>query len=101
VDVFRQHPGEIGLVVCDVTMPFMDGWQTLAALRQLVPGIPAILSSGYTDALVMGANRSEQPQAFLSKPYELKDLLEAMDQALRDRQAATVSRDPPSAGRTQ
>lgn len=80
VEIFRRHQKEIGCVLCDLTMPKMDGWQTLAALRQLEPGIPVILASGYSELQVMGGGHGEQPQAFLHKPYELKELRAAISQ---------------------
>jgi CheY-like chemotaxis protein len=61
-------------------MPKMDGWQTLATLRQLEPGIPVILASGYSEAQVMAGDQGERPQAFLHKPYELKELRAAISQ---------------------
>jgi CheY-like chemotaxis protein len=79
MDVFRQHKDSIRLVLCDLTMPHMDGWQTLAAMRKLSPGIPVILTSGYDEADVMAADNTEQPQAFLAKPY----LLDALRHAIR------------------
>ena len=82
VEVFRQHQAEIRLVLCDLTMPRMDGWETLTALRQLAPGIPVILSSGYDEAQVMAGNHPERPQAFLNKPYAVERLSEAILQAL-------------------
>jgi CheY-like chemotaxis protein len=74
VEVFRQHQDEIRLVICDLTMPRMDGWETLTALRQIVTGIPVILASGYSEAQVMAGDHPELPQAFLSKPYEFEQL---------------------------
>jgi CheY-like chemotaxis protein len=78
VEVFLEHQDEICLVVCDLTMPRMDGWQTLEALRNLAPSIPVILSSGYSEVQVMAGNHPELPQAFLSKPYEYEKLSEAV-----------------------
>lgn len=82
VEVFRQHQNEIICVLCDLTMPHMDGWDTLAALRKISPGIPVILSSGYDKSRVMAGEHSEWPQAFLGKPYKVKDLRDAIDHVL-------------------
>ncbi len=82
VAVFQQHRNEINCVVCDLTMPRMNGWETLAALRKLVPSIPVILASGYSEAEVMEGDHPERPQAFLHKPYESKVLINAINQVL-------------------
>ena len=82
VETFRAHRGETSLVLCDLTMPRMNGWETLTALRQIQPGIPVILSSGYSEAQVMEGIHSELPQAFLSKPYEFAALADVIRQVL-------------------
>jgi PAS domain S-box-containing protein len=81
-EVFRRHKDTIRLVLCDLTMPLMDGWNTLAALRKLSPGIPIVLTSGYDEADVMADDHEEQPQAFLAKPFRLNALRRAIRQAL-------------------
>jgi CheY-like chemotaxis protein len=82
MEVFRQHKDEVRCAVCDVTMPRMDGWETLAALRRLAPGLPVVLVSGYDKAQVMAGNHPELPEAFLSKPYRLHELRDAIGRAL-------------------
>jgi PAS domain S-box-containing protein len=82
MEVFRQHKDEVRCVVCDVTMPRMDGWETLSALRKLAPGLPVVLASGYDKAQVMAGNHPELPEAFLSKPYRLHELRDAVRRAL-------------------
>ena len=80
--MFRQHKDEIRCVVCDLTMPRMDGWETLAALRKLAPGLPVVLASGYDKASVMAGDHPELPEAFLGKPYRLDELRDAIRRAL-------------------
>lgn len=82
VEVFRQHKDEIRCVLCDLTMPLLDGWGTLAALRKLDPGIPVILASGYDKEKVMAGDHPEWPQEFLNKPYALNDLGDAIRRAV-------------------
>ncbi len=77
VEVFRLHSQSIRWVLCDLEMPIMDGWDTMAALRQMAPGIPFILSSGYPPDGNDGEGRVEQPQAFLRKPFGCDQLLAA------------------------
>jgi signal transduction histidine kinase/CheY-like chemotaxis protein len=82
VELFREHQDEIRCVLCDLTMPRMNGWETLTALRHLAPDIPVILASGYDKAHVMAGDHPEQPQVFLGKPYKLKGLSDAIGHAL-------------------
>ncbi len=84
VDVFKQHQNEILCVLSDLTMPRMNGWETLAVLRKLSPDIPVILSSGYDKAKVMAEEHTEIPSAFLGKPYQLKGLRETISRVLAD-----------------
>jgi two-component system cell cycle sensor histidine kinase/response regulator CckA len=85
LEMFRQRQDEIRFVLCDLTMPHMDGWETLAALRELAPGIPVILSSGHNEARVMTGDHPKLPEAFLSKPYGFKELRDAIASALADK----------------
>ncbi|MDD5167699.1 MAG: PAS domain S-box protein [Syntrophales bacterium] len=83
VEMFGRCRDEIRFVLCDLTMPRMNGWETLTALRRLAADIPVILASGYDEAQVMAGEHPELPQVFLSKPYDLKGLSDAIGQALR------------------
>ncbi|MFA5159246.1 MAG: PAS domain S-box protein [Candidatus Omnitrophota bacterium] len=78
VAVFRDHRDEIRFVLSDLTMPRMDGWATIAALREIDPNVRIILASGYDEATVMSGDHAEQPQVFLAKPYSLEELRAAI-----------------------
>ena len=82
VEVFREHKDEIRFVLCDLSMPRMDGWAALAALRRLKPDIPVILVSGYDESKVMVGDHVELPQAFLHKPYHYKELQDVIGRTL-------------------
>jgi nitrogen-specific signal transduction histidine kinase/CheY-like chemotaxis protein len=85
VQIFRENQDRIALVLSDLTMPRMNGWETLNALRHLQPDIPVILASGYDEARVMAGDHAEKPQAFLQKPYEMKTLKETLEKVFGKR----------------
>lgn len=80
--LFTEHAADIRLVICDLTMPRMDGWSTLSALRAVAPALPVILSSGYDHAHVMAGEHEDLPTGFLRKPYRAAALEQAVRQAL-------------------
>lgn len=82
LELFKIHQQQVKLVICDLVMPGIDGWQTLEALRNLSPKLPVILASGYDQSLVMKGSHSQLPSAFLSKPYGAKGLQQAIATAL-------------------
>jgi CheY-like chemotaxis protein len=66
VEIFQQHQDEIRCVLSDLTMPGMDGWDTLAALHKLSPDVPvscpaAMTKPGY------GRGTSRAPQCIPGK----------------------------------
>lgn len=82
VEVFTKHRERIQVVLCDVTMPRMDGWETLSALRRIEPGIPVILTSGYDEAHADAGDLGERPEAFLGKPWQLEQMRDVLGKAL-------------------
>lgn len=83
IEIFKERKEEIGLVLLDLSMPGMNGWDTLAALRTYRSDIPAILISGFDESHVMTGTHPERSQAFLQKPFQSKELLKAIKTALQ------------------
>ncbi|MCF8145878.1 MAG: PAS domain S-box protein [Deltaproteobacteria bacterium] len=82
VNIFRDRQADIRLVLTDLSMPRMNGWETLKALRKIRPDIPVILASGYDEARAMCGDHADNPQVFLSKPYQMASLKAAVNKAL-------------------
>ncbi|MFW6367175.1 MAG: response regulator [bacterium] len=74
VEVYRENPGLVDLVMLDMVMPELDGHGTFFKLREIDPEVRVLLSSGYVseedarDVLEAGA------AGFLQKPYRMVDL---------------------------
>ncbi|RLD28727.1 MAG: response regulator [Bacteroidetes bacterium] len=48
VDLISEHQGEIDLVLMDINMPVMDGYEAMRIIKALYPGIPIIAQTAYT-----------------------------------------------------
>ncbi|MEX2530862.1 MAG: response regulator [Gemmatimonadota bacterium] len=81
LEVFDQHSDRITCVICDVTMPRMNGWDTLAALRERRPELPVVLTSGFDESQAMAGDHPEEPQVFISKPWSRAGLQSAIERA--------------------
>src|SRR5690349_3951854 len=88
-DVLRERPD---LIIADVRMPYMDGFEFLAALRAdaNVADIPVIILSSHDDWEERG--RDSGANAHLTKPIHLDGLLAAVARQLGER--ALTSREP-------
>jgi two-component system, cell cycle sensor histidine kinase and response regulator CckA len=83
VRLFQEHQNEIDCVLSDLTMPRMNGWETLTALREKGADVPVILASGYDENTVMAGDHPELPQAFLNKPYSMAALKDVLMEVIR------------------
>jgi nitrogen-specific signal transduction histidine kinase/CheY-like chemotaxis protein len=73
---------ELRAVLLDLTMPHMDGRETIRELRRLRPDLPVVLCSGYDVLESAGRFTDLAFSAFLQKPFRLDDLAKALRHAL-------------------
>lgn len=69
VRIFREHLGVIELVISDVIMPKLGGREVFFKLKEMDPGCPVILSSGFSEVGDIGELKDQGLQGFLHKPY--------------------------------
>jgi len=84
LEIFDQYHQTIVLVICDVVMPRMNGWETIAAIRQRAPHLPVILASGFSEAQVMDGHQEDAALSFLEKPFRFNVLQERIARMLRN-----------------
>ena len=84
VHVLRRHRREVCAVLLDMTMPHLDGLQTVRELRVVKPGIPVVFTSGYSEQEV-SRRLGSKPRAFLQKPFSVDQFWRAIASALDTR----------------
>lgn len=74
LEVFREQPEAIDLIVTDVVMPRMDGPTLVRHLREQHQDLKVIFISGYTEDAFRKRLGEETGIHFLAKPFSLKQL---------------------------
>ena len=74
LDLFSGMEDGVHMVVLDLNMPGMGGHQCLRELLQRDPGLPVLISSGYSAAGLTDTPANAGAAGFIAKPYHLTDL---------------------------
>jgi two-component system cell cycle sensor histidine kinase/response regulator CckA len=80
--IYKQHEGQIDLVMTDVVMPQMSGRELAQSLEVLHPGIKVLYMSGYTDDAIVRHGLLDQEIAFLQKPFTPDALIRKVREVL-------------------
>ncbi len=75
VKLGQQHRGRIDLLITDVVLPEMNGWDLMSELRKKDPELRPLFMSGYTADIIADHGVLETGGVFLHKPFMKDDLL--------------------------
>ena len=76
----RFRPGRYALVLTDLMMPAMGGWELSARLRSVDPGLPIVILSAYGVTLEDEAARRRV--LLVHKPAKIEVIVSAIGKAL-------------------
>jgi CheY-like chemotaxis protein len=93
----RADPERFALVITDQTMPGMTGLVLAEQLLQMQPGLPIILTTGYSHTLTSEAVEAAGLRQLLIKPFTIQSLGNAVHAALhpQTRGRNTYGSNPP------
>jgi signal transduction histidine kinase/ActR/RegA family two-component response regulator len=85
-----MQPGRYDLVLTDLGMPGMSGWEFSRALRTVDPDVPLAWITGWGEELVGDASRRDGADAIVAKPFSIDDVkrLLALAASRRGKRAA-------------
>jgi PAS domain S-box-containing protein len=70
LELIAAHKGDVRLVLLDLSMPRLDGRETLRRLRTIDPEVPVLLTSGYSTGDATAGFGPGDLVGFLHKPYD-------------------------------
>jgi CheY-like chemotaxis protein len=83
LEMLAAHPGKIGLVIFDLTMPGLGAGDLFERMRSAAPAARFLLASGYTRDEVVQGILDRGCNGFIQKPFRLEDLKGALDALLK------------------
>lgn len=81
VELFRKTE-HIDLVLMDIKMPKMDGYQATHAIKSIKPGVPIIAQTAYSMAEEREKSIKAGCDGYIAKPINYKDLLHLIQKSL-------------------
>jgi PAS domain S-box-containing protein len=74
LEIVRQHPGEIHLLLTDVVMPGMNGKELSERLKELRPSLKVLFTSGYASDVIGRRGVLDDGIEFIPKPFSADTL---------------------------
>jgi DNA-binding NarL/FixJ family response regulator len=88
LDILRDRPEGIDLVVLDLSMPGKSGVEVFHDIRDLNCRVPIAISSGYSEEEVIKRFGSNAISGFVQKPFTSSRLVEDISNLLKPRTAS-------------
>ncbi|HEV2446417.1 MAG TPA: PAS domain S-box protein, partial [Candidatus Sulfopaludibacter sp.] len=89
LEILQAHNGSIHLLLTDIVMPRVNGFELARQARALRPNIRVLYMSGYTDNHVSASWNLDPSTPFLHKPFTAATLAQRVREALETPAAAS------------
>ena len=81
IELLRASRSNIDLILLDMTIPGASSHEVLAEAVRVRPGTRVILTSAYSQEMLMSSMSGSQICGFIRKPYRLDDLVQTLRKA--------------------
>ena len=87
IEILTERQRRIDLVVTDLRMPFLTGLTVVYAIHEIFPELPVIVLTAFDSPDVKTECLRQGAVAFLEKPLNTGQLLDAVEEALASQKA--------------
>lgn len=85
VEIYRENPNEVDLVLLDMVMPKLGGHQTFYKIKELDPEAKILLSSGYVSEDEVNDLLEQGAKGFLPKPHRISKMAQEVRRILDEK----------------
>lgn len=85
IELYKKQHSEIGLVLLDIIMPRMDGYNCFRELKKINPNTAVIVTSGFTRDKTASKMIEDGAVSFIQKPFNMSNLAREIAHAFKTR----------------
>jgi len=74
IEIIKDSRNKFSLIILDMNMPRLGGKETFRRIKQHLPAVKILISSGYSDAMLEDDNFMNEVDGFLQKPYAIDEI---------------------------
>ena len=82
IEVFTKNKESIGVVLSDLGLPYLGGWDAFLQMKEINPEIKGILASGYFHPGVKEEIIKSGAENFIQKPYNTPEIVALLHRML-------------------
>jgi two-component system cell cycle sensor histidine kinase/response regulator CckA len=94
IEVYRRHKLEIDVVLLDVDLPKLTGWDVLLKMKEENPDVRVVIATGFLEPKMKTEMFRVTVKHFVDKPYMLDEVVETL-QTLIDAPVASSGSNTP------
>ena len=83
LDAFKEKPDDINLILMDIHMPILNGYDCTREIKKDRPDIPVIAQTAYAMSGERELSKEAGCDGYISKPIQIEQLLELISSYIK------------------
>ena len=88
IKLYREHKADIDVVVMDLGLPKVTGWEVIRIMKEQNGDLKVIITTGYLEPDLKSGPLGSEVKAYIHKPYTTDELLKKLESILQPQEAS-------------
>jgi DNA-binding response OmpR family regulator len=88
IELYGEHKAEIDIVVMDLGLPKVTGWEVIRIMKEQNGDLKVIIATGYLEPELKSGSLGSEVKAYIHKPYTTDEILKKLESILQPQEAS-------------